>query len=59
MPSDAFGVGSSSHFTSSAKFGPWPPFFLGGRLDLSSWRFALNSSAAPVASIHSVGVELW
>lgn len=28
VPSDAFGVGSSSHSTSSAKFGPWPPRFL-------------------------------
>lgn len=25
-PSDAFGVGSS-HSTSSARFGPWPPAF--------------------------------
>ena len=28
IPSDAFGVGSSSHSTSSARFGPWPPLFL-------------------------------
>ncbi len=28
IPSDAFGVGSRSHSTSSAKFGPWPPIFL-------------------------------
>jgi hypothetical protein len=27
IPSDAFGVGSS-HSTSSARFGPWPPLFL-------------------------------
>ncbi|MFE3519623.1 tyrosine-type recombinase/integrase [Streptomyces sp. NPDC059166] len=27
IPSDAFGVGSSSHSTSSARFGPWPPLF--------------------------------
>lgn len=27
IPSDAFGVGSSSHSTSSAKFGPCPPLF--------------------------------
>lgn len=28
IPSDAFGVGSRSHSTSSARFGPWPPIFL-------------------------------
>lgn len=28
IPSDAFGVGSRSHSTSSARFGPWPPLFL-------------------------------
>ena len=28
IPSDAFGVGSSSHSTSSARFGPCPPLFL-------------------------------
>ncbi len=27
IPSDAFGVGSSSHSTSSARFGPCPPLF--------------------------------
>jgi hypothetical protein len=27
IPSDAFGVGSS-HSTSSARLGPWPPLFL-------------------------------